>query len=90
MTRAQINRALRPLGVEIQHQRFGGYSYFTSRRHGHQIGESVFVCYLSSLTLSQWVELASGAIKEHRRNGSPFAYQRDMSRTFKTNPRFKP
>lgn len=73
MTKRTINRALRPLGLEIQNNR-DGYSYFTSRRFGHQIGESVFACWLSSYTVPEWVELAKWALKQHRRDGSPFAY----------------
>ncbi len=72
MNKRTINRALRPLGLEIQNKR-DGYSYFTSRRFGHQIGESVFVAYLSSLPLSRWVDKARAAIREHRATGVPYA-----------------
>lgn len=74
MNKRTINRALRPLGLEIQNNR-DGYSYFTSRRFGHQIGASVFVSYLSSLPLSRWVDEARAAIREHRATGIPYAGQ---------------
>jgi hypothetical protein len=74
MNKETINRTLRPLGLEIQHGRGSGYSYFTSRRFGHQIWESVAVCYLSSITLPEWFELGRRRIKQHRREGFPFAY----------------
>lgn len=72
MNKRTINRALRPLGLEIQNNR-DGYSYFTSRRFGHQIGASVYVSYLSSLPLSRWVDEARAAIRQHRKEGTPFA-----------------
>lgn len=72
MNKRTINRALRPLGLEIQNNR-DGYSYFTSRRFGHQIGASVFVSYLSSLPLDRWVDEARAAIRDHRASGIPYA-----------------
>lgn len=67
-SKRQINRALAAAGlaVEIQNNR-DGYSYFTGlggSRHGHQIGDSVFVCYLSSYTVGEWVAAAQIAIGE--------------------------
>lgn len=69
MTKAKIDRALKPLGLEIQHSRRDGYSYFTSAKTGHQIGDSVFVCYLKSIPLAGWVGEARAAIREHRARG---------------------
>jgi hypothetical protein len=61
MTKARINRAIRHLGLEIQNQRGGGYSYFTSLATGDQIGESVMVCYLNQQPLEKWVQDAERA-----------------------------
>jgi hypothetical protein len=87
MNKRTINRALRPLGLEIQNNR-GGYSYFTSRRFGHQIGASVYVSYLSSLPLSRWVDEARAAIREHRATGVPYAdnARRMAKHAFKFSP----
>ena len=53
-SKRQINRAIRHIGLEIQNNR-DGYSYFTDLRDGCQIGESVYVCYLSQQTVGDWV-----------------------------------
>ena len=63
MTTSQINRAIRHLNLEIIHQRGSGYSYFLDIATGTQIGDSVQVCYLSSLSLEQWVQEAEAARK---------------------------
>lgn len=61
MTTSQINRAIRHLNLEIVHERGSGYSYFLDTTTGYQIGASVQVCYLSSLSLEQWVQEAEQA-----------------------------
>ena len=58
MTTSKINRAIRSLGLEIVHQRGSGYSYFLDLETGYQIGESVYVCYLHSLSLEEWIQEA--------------------------------
>jgi hypothetical protein len=58
MTTNKINRAIRHLNLEIIHERGSGYSYFLDTTTGDQIGASVQVCYLSSLSLEQWVQEA--------------------------------
>jgi hypothetical protein len=63
MTTNKINQAIRHLNLEIIHQRGSGYSYFLDIATGTQIGESVSVCYLSSLSLEQWVQEAEQARK---------------------------
>ena len=63
MTTSQINRAIRHLNLEIIHERGSGYSYFLDIATGAQIGDSVQVCYLSSLSLEQWVQEAEAARK---------------------------
>lgn len=63
MTKRTINAAIKHLGLEIQNNR-DGYSYFTDAI-GNQIGESVMVCYLNSLTVEQWLERARIAIEEN-------------------------
>ena len=63
MTTNTINRAIRHLNLEIIHQRGSGYSYFLDTTTGDQIGESVQVCYLNTLSLEQWVQEAEAARK---------------------------
>jgi hypothetical protein len=64
MTKQAINKAIRHLGVEIQHKRGDGYCYFTSIETGETMGdESVMVCHLKHLTLEQWVEEAKEATR---------------------------
>ena len=63
MTTSQINRAIRHLNLEIIHQRGSGYSYFLDTSTGDQIGASVPVCYLNTLSLEQWVQEAEAASK---------------------------
>ncbi len=49
--------------MEIVHERASGYSYFLDTTTGDQIGDSVQVCYLSSLSLEEWVQEAEQARK---------------------------
>jgi hypothetical protein len=63
MTTTKINRAIRHLNLEIIHERGSGYSYFLDTTTGDQIGASVQVCYLGSLSLEQWVQEAEQARK---------------------------
>jgi hypothetical protein len=63
MTTNKINRAIRHLNMEIVHERASGYSYFLDTTTGDQIGDSVQVCYLSSLSLEEWVQEAEQARK---------------------------
>lgn len=63
MTTTTINRAIRHLNLEIIHERGSGYSYFLDTSTGAQIGASVQVCYLNTLTLEQWVQEAEEARK---------------------------
>jgi hypothetical protein len=63
MNKNIINKAIRHLGVEIQNNR-DGCSYFTGIAEGHQIGQSVYICYLNMLTLSEWIERAADAVAE--------------------------
>ena len=53
-SKRQINSAIRHLGLEIQNNR-DGYSYFTDLCDGCQVGESVYICYLSQQTVGDWV-----------------------------------
>lgn len=68
MKKAIINRAIKPLGLEIQGNRRDGYFYFTDLFTGEQIGQSVFVCYLKQLTLAQWQATATAARREFELN----------------------
>lgn len=61
MTTNKINRAIRHLNMEIIHERGSGYSYFLDTSTGAQIGASVQVCYLHSLSLEEWVQEAEQA-----------------------------
>jgi len=63
MTTNKINRAIRHLNLEIIHERGSGYSYFLDTTTRYQVGDSVQVCYLSSLSLEQWVQEAEQARK---------------------------
>jgi hypothetical protein len=65
MTKKKINKAIAHLGIEIQAERGGGYSYFTDLKTGEQIGDSVMVCYLHHQELAEWVEDAERAKGEH-------------------------
>jgi len=64
MTTNKINKAIKPLGLEIVHERGSGYSYFLDLYTGNQVGESVMVCYLHQLSLDRWVEEAVAAVEE--------------------------
>jgi hypothetical protein len=61
MTKTQINRAIKHIGLTIQGRRGDGYFYFINAE-GNQCGESVMVCYLRQLPLHRWVRLAEQAI----------------------------
>jgi hypothetical protein len=64
MTKAQINRAIRHTGLTIEGTRGDLYFYFLNASCD-QIGESVLVAYLRDLSLTQWVEEAEAALREH-------------------------
>jgi hypothetical protein len=61
MTKNLINKAIKYLGLEIVGKRGDGYFYFCDLQKGHQVGESVLVCYLNQLTLAQWIKEAEHA-----------------------------
>ena len=63
MSKQKINRSIKDLGLEIMNTRGDGYSYFVSLETGYQIGEAVYVCYMSCLTINEWIEEAIEAIK---------------------------
>lgn len=69
MTKQQINRAIKHLGIEVEAKRGDGYSYFLSLTTRDQIGESQMVCYLYHRTLDQWVKAAEEAVKSGIING---------------------
>jgi hypothetical protein len=58
----QVNRAIRFLGIEVV--RGDGYFYFLSKDIG-QVGDSVMVPYVNSMSLARWIQSAEAAIKEH-------------------------
>ena len=60
LTVSVINRAIKHLGLEII--RGNGYSYFLDLKTGEQVGESVYVCYLSNLSLEGWIKEAQERI----------------------------
>jgi hypothetical protein len=65
-SKRQINRRIRHLNLEIQNNR-DGYSYFTVLNgpdEGCQMGSSIWVCYLSQVSLEWWVTAAYVATKE--------------------------
>ena len=64
MTKNQINRAIKRLGLEIVGARGAGYFYFCDLESGNQVGESVMVCYLNQCSLQEWVEYAE-QVKEY-------------------------
>ena len=61
MTKNIINKAIKYLGLEIVGERGAGYFYFCDLEEGHQVGDSVLVCYLNQLTLGQWIQEAEQA-----------------------------
>jgi hypothetical protein len=62
---AQINRAIKHLGLELV--RGDGYFYFVSLDPAvGQVGESIMVCYLNQQALARWIEDAKNAIKENK------------------------
>jgi hypothetical protein len=61
VTKNKINKAIKYLGLEIVGKRGDGYFYFCDLKHGHQVGESVLVCYLNQLTLEEWIKEAEQA-----------------------------
>jgi hypothetical protein len=67
MNKKIINKAIQYLDLEIQGNRQDGYYYFTDRKNGEQIGESVMVCYLNQLTLTDWIKEAMVARDYHSR-----------------------
>ena len=64
MTKNQINRAIKHLGLEIVGARGDGYFYFCDLESGAQVGESVLICYLNHCTLQEWVKYAE-QVKEY-------------------------
>jgi hypothetical protein len=64
-TKAEINRLIRQFRLEIVGTRGDGYFYFLDLDTGDQIGDSIFVCYLSNMTLAQWISDAEYARKQH-------------------------
>ncbi|MBM4229514.1 MAG: hypothetical protein FJ184_02045 [Gammaproteobacteria bacterium] len=65
INKRSINAALKRAGIplEIQNNR-DGYSYFTSKVTGGQIGESVMVCYLNQQSIEGWVSDARHALQQ--------------------------
>ena len=61
MTTRGINAAIAHLNLEII--RGNGYQYFLDLATGDQAGESVYVCYLSHMSLDRWVSAAEEARK---------------------------
>ena len=61
MTKNQINKAIKHLGLEIVGKRGAEYFYFVDLQEGNQVGESVLVCYLNQCTLEEWVQYAEHA-----------------------------
>jgi hypothetical protein len=68
MTKNIINKAIKHLGLEIVGERGDGYFYFCDLQKGHQVGESVMVCYLNHLTLAQWIQEAEQAELQYIKN----------------------
>lgn len=66
ITKAKINREIKDLGLTIEGRRGDGCFYFIDGE-GNQIGETVMVCYLSHLTLYDWI----GEARIARRGGVP-------------------
>ena len=58
ITSKQINKAIKKYQLEIVHERGSGYSYFLDLNSGDQVGESIMVCHLNQLTLTEWVNEA--------------------------------
>lgn len=67
MTKKKINKAIQYLGLEIVGNG-DGYFYFCDLKKGHQVGDSVLVCYLNQLTLSQWIQEAERAELQYLKN----------------------
>lgn len=63
-TKRNIDRAIKPLGLEIVNTRGDGYSYFLDLKTGYQIGGSVAVCYLNQVSVERWTQFAADALKE--------------------------
>ena len=63
MTKAQINRAISHTGLTIVGN--GDLYFYFVDAQGDQVGESVMVAYLKDLSLTQWVEEAEAALREH-------------------------
>jgi len=64
MTKRKINRAIKHLYLEVQHERGAGYCYFTGLHSGDTVGESVMVCCLKHYTLQEWLEKATDALEQ--------------------------
>jgi len=63
--RASVNRAIRHLGLQVQHKRGSGYFYFTSLTTDSQVGKSVFILrYFNQQPLRAWVRDAEYALEQ--------------------------
>lgn len=72
MNKRIIDKAIRHLGVQIQHERGSGYFYFTTLgENAYSVGKSVYVCYYDHLTLEQWCDEARWAIEDDIDSLSP-------------------
>ena len=61
---AQVDRAIKHLGVEIIRAR--GYFYFVSLDPAvGPVGDSVYMCYLNQQSLARWISDAKNAVKQH-------------------------
>ena len=59
----QVDRSIKHLGVELN--RGDGYFYFSSLEPCfEQVGDSVMVPYVNSMSLARWIQAAEFAIKE--------------------------
>lgn len=66
--KASVNRAIRHLGLQIQHKRGSGYFYFTSLLTDCQVGESVFLAYFNQQPLRAWVRDAEYALEQEAKS----------------------
>ena len=67
---AEVNRALRPLGLQLQSWGDNNH-HFTSRRHGRQIGSIFYEADNRKLTIERLLKKGRAAIKQHRRHSIP-------------------
>lgn len=65
MTKKTINKHIKHLGLEIVGNG-DGYFYFCDLEDGHQVGDSVLVCYLNQLSLDQWIKEAEYCFLDQR------------------------